>query len=73
LAVVVSVYLVIALIQLKKTSKELELALRKVNTELDLVNKVSDKVVTITGKISSPVISAASIIFYILSGMKSKK
>ncbi len=71
--IIVAVYLVITLIQVKKTSKEMELALCKINDELEVVNKVSDKVAGFAEKLSSPLVSAASIIFYILSGSRSKK
>jgi hypothetical protein len=61
------------LIQIKKTSKEAEDALKKINTELDHINKISGKVADITEKISSPLTSAASILFYVISGIKERR
>ena len=72
-AVACAVYLILALIQMRKTAKEMESALKKVNHELELVNKVSDTVADIGEKFSAPVISALSAVFYILTGLKSKK
>lgn len=74
LAVVfVAVYLIISLIQIKKTAREIECAFEKINTELEIVNKVSDKVANISEKLSSPLISIGSILFYILSGIKPRR
>ena len=71
--VAVAVYLIIVLIQLKKTTKEMEVALSKVNGELDMINKVSGKVVNITEKLSNPFISAGAVLYYIFSSFKKKK
>ncbi|MCL2334845.1 MAG: hypothetical protein FWC57_02155 [Endomicrobia bacterium] len=72
-ALACAVYLILALIQIKRASKELEEALKKVNTELEYVNKISGKVADITDKISSPVMSAASLLFYAISGIKERR
>ncbi|MCL1972827.1 MAG: DUF948 domain-containing protein [Endomicrobia bacterium] len=71
--VAVAVYLIIVLIQLKKTTKEMEVTLSKVNSELDMINKVSGKVVNITEKLSNPFISAGAVLYYIFSSFKKKK
>jgi uncharacterized protein YoxC len=68
-----TVFLIIALIKVKKVAVELENALHKLNSELDVVNRVSSKVVSLTEKISSPVISAVSLIFYALSSVNKRK
>jgi uncharacterized protein YoxC len=71
--VAVAVYLIIVLIQLKKTVKEMEGTLSRVNAELDMVNKVSGKVVNITEKLSNPLISACTVLYYIFSSFKKRK
>ena len=71
--ILVAVYLVITLWQIKNTAKVMEHTLLKVNGELDTVGKVSDKVLDITGKLSNPLISAGSVLFYILSNIRSRK
>jgi uncharacterized protein YoxC len=67
------VFLIIALVKVKKVAVELENALHKLNSELDVVSRVSSKVVSLTEKISSPVISAVSLIFYALSSVNKRK
>ncbi|MCA6071916.1 MAG: hypothetical protein LE168_06140 [Endomicrobium sp.] len=67
------VYLVSALIQIKKTAIELESAMRKLSNELDIVNKVSGRVVSITEKLASPVVSAFSFLFHIVSSINKRK
>lgn len=71
--IVVAVYLIITLIQIKKTAEEMEESFKRVNTELAVVNKISGKVVSMTEKISAPLISAFSLLFYIFSGSRSKR
>lgn len=71
--IVVAVYLIITLIQIKKTAEEMEESFKRVNTELAVVNKISGKVVSMTEKISTPLISAFSLLFYIFSGSRSKR
>lgn len=71
--IAVAVYLIIALLQIRRTAKEMEESLKRVNTELDMLNKVSGKVLSMTEKISSPLMSAFSVLFYIFSGNKSKR
>ncbi|MCA6069853.1 MAG: hypothetical protein LE180_01850 [Endomicrobium sp.] len=71
--VVGAVYLVSALIQVKKTAIELESAMRKLSTKLDIVSKVSDKVVSIKEKLASPVVSAFSLLFHIVSSINKRR
>ena len=71
--VAVSVYLILALIQLKKTAKEAEKTFAKINGELDTLNRVSGKVADITGKFSAPVFSAAATVYYLFSAFAGKR
>jgi uncharacterized protein YoxC len=68
-----TVFLIIALVKVRKAAGELEKALHKLNSELDIVSKVSSKVISLTEKISSPVVSAVSLIFYALSIINKRK
>jgi uncharacterized protein YoxC len=68
-----TIYLIITLIQVKKTTRELESIVRKINTELDTVNKLSGKITSIIEKLSSPILSAVSVFFYVLSGITKRK
>ena len=69
----VSVYLIIVLIQIKKTVKELEGTLFRVNGELDSVNKLSKKVFDFTEKLSSPLISAGTVLYHVFASFNKKK
>jgi uncharacterized protein YoxC len=71
--VAVAVYLILVLIQLKKTAKGMEETLARVNYELDMVNKVSDKVANVTDKLSAPLVSAGTVLYYIFSSFKKRK
>jgi hypothetical protein len=71
--IAVSAYLIVVLIQIKKTAREAEMVLQKVNVELAVVNKVSGKVADITDKVSAPVLSVISALVYIVSGVVKKK
>jgi glycerate kinase len=66
------VYIIIALIQIRKTARQAELVLQKVNDDLAVVNKVSGKVADITEKVSAPVISVISALYYIVSSVVKK-
>ena len=68
-----TVFLIIALVKVRKAAGELEKALHKLNSELDVVSRVSSKVISLTEKISSPVVSAVSLIFYALSSVNKRK
>jgi hypothetical protein len=65
-----TVFLIIALVKVRKVAGELEKALHKLNSELDIVSRVSSKVISLTEKISSP---AVSLIFYALSSVNKRK
>jgi uncharacterized protein YoxC len=71
--IAVSIYLITALVQIKKTAKEAEMVLQKINVELAVVNKVSGKVSDIADKVSAPLLSAVSVLAYIISGIAKKK
>jgi uncharacterized protein YoxC len=65
------VYLIITLIQIKKTVIKFDKLAQRVNSELDIISEFSSKISSLTKKLSSPIIS---IIFYILSSFyKGKK
>ncbi|MDR1474859.1 MAG: hypothetical protein LBS38_04195 [Endomicrobium sp.] len=68
-----TVFLIIALLKVRRAAIELEKALHKLNSELDVVRRVSSKVASLTEKISSPVVSAVSLIFYALSSVNKRK
>lgn len=71
--IAVAVYLVFALIQLKKTAKEMEETFSRANYELDKINKVSEKVASVTDKFAAPLVSASTVIYYIFSAFKKRK
>jgi uncharacterized protein YoxC len=68
-----TVFLIIALVKVRKVAGELEKALHKLNSELDVVSRVSNKIISLTEKISSPVVSVISLIFYALSNANKRK
>ncbi|MDR2399385.1 MAG: hypothetical protein LBD61_03005 [Endomicrobium sp.] len=68
-----TVFLIIALLKVRRAAIELEKALHKLNSELDVVRRVSSKVASLTEKISSPVVSAVSLIFYALSSVNKRR
>ena len=71
--IAVSVYLILLLIQLKRTAEEMHGTLARVNKELDAVSKVSGKIVNFTERLTSPLVSAGTVIYYIFSFLKKKK
>ena len=66
------IYIVITLVQIKRTARQAELVLQKINNDLDVLNKVSGKVADITEKFSAPVISVFSALFHIVSSIVKK-
>ena len=66
------IYVIVALVQIKRTARQAELVLQKINDDLAVVNKVSVKVADITEKVSAPVISVFSALYYIISSISKK-
>jgi uncharacterized protein YoxC len=72
--VAATIFLIIALIYIKRTVKEFENTIRKINADLDFINKIPNGFASIRGKLLSLVISVFSILYYTISGIiKSKK
>jgi uncharacterized protein YoxC len=68
------VYAIIALVQITKTSKEMEESAKKINSELAIVNEISKKACMLSEKLSSPLVSAGSVALYLLKTfLKNKK
>jgi len=65
--IVGTIYLIITLVQIRKTAREVENTVKKVNIELDFVNRTSNKFMLICGKFSSLLTSVSSILFYAFS------
>lgn len=72
-AIFVAVYLILTLIQIKKTAREMEETFQRLNIELGTVNRISEKVSDFADKLSAPVISGLSLLMFILNRSKRKK
>ena len=62
-----TIYMIITLVQIKKTAREVENTVKKINIELDFINRTSSKFTSICRRFSSLFTSVSSILFYALS------
>lgn len=69
----VSVYVIIALIQFKRTAGEVEGLIKNVNKEVETIDKITTNVSEMVKQFSSPWAKAGVFVSSILSGYLSKK